>query len=190
MKSKDLLEIKGTEKNKLKTEELKQIVKQLTNVANLRIRRLKEKGYKGIYIPLSYFRIGTTRGANKTQVRNELQSKLTALQSFLNRKTSTIRGAKEFFKKSNQWTYNLNDEEKKIFWESYRFYMDKRGMKEIYASHNGYNPVLEWLSDRMNSKKFSFDYKNIIQALDREEKRFVNPNDKFGKYKFRRTRKK
>lgn len=187
MKIKELLEkLKGVEKSKLNKDELLITLKRLTNSANLRIRRLKKQNLRGdIFTPKSYFRYG-----GKKLTYNQLQARLTSVLKFLNRKTSTSRGLKDYLKKQDKYTHDMTDEEATNFWNAYNRFMVKGGMKEIYPSESGYNPVLEWLRGRFDAyPEYSYDEDNIYNALKRQFDPRRPYNESFGKYRFRKPKK-
>ena len=107
----------------LSKEELQESVKQMSKVANQRLRQLEKEGYTELNAYrkvksnsqkmsiFDYTKKGEIKfsGAVKSKSYNQLEQEFSELQRFLTAKTSTIKGIKEKYEKATQ---KINKEHK------------------------------------------------------------------------------
>lgn len=104
MKLKDIQDMTNEEFNKLSYNELLPIVKHMQKLANQRIYRVKKSG---VFSPI----VDSTKIMNTANVENlnMLRAEFRQTMNFLNAKTSTIRGAKEFNKSVQESLNSLRE---------------------------------------------------------------------------------
>ena len=96
LKITDIMDMDWNDLNKLTPSEMKQVTSRLVSAANKRIRRL-EKAPRGTS-SFAYQKVEeqgrkfSVRGKNNNQVKNEFKN----VRAFLNYKTSTVKGWKEY----------------------------------------------------------------------------------------------
>lgn len=105
----------------LSKEELQQSIRQMSKVANQRLRQLEKRGFTELNAYrkvlsnsqkmsiFDYTKNGEIKfsGATKNKTYNQLEQEFSELQKFLTAKTSTIKGIKEKYEKA---TKKVNDE--------------------------------------------------------------------------------
>lgn len=104
MKLKDIQDMTNEEFNKLSYNELLPIVKHMQKLANQRIYRVKKSG---VFSPI----VDSTKIMNTANVENlnMLRAEFRQTMNFLNAKTSTIRGAKDFNKSIQESLNSLRE---------------------------------------------------------------------------------
>ena len=95
MTTKELLNLSGVEISKLKKPELKKIVQTLVSTSNKRLKRLHQKG---ISTPASRYVYKSGKFSTKGKNINQLRAEYIRAKEFLQAKTSTLRGYKQFKK--------------------------------------------------------------------------------------------
>lgn len=169
-KTSDLLSLSWGEVNKLSRKELAVITSQLGAIANKRIKRLQGNKY---YKSSAAYHMFERRDIAKISVRgksiNEIRNQFKLAQQFLNAKTSTIKGVKEYRKQVeerlggkvsgvNEWSEDMW----RNFWTSYNKLMELDSGKVI-REQLGSNRVQELLRDEMSN---GITYKDIMSNMD------------------------
>ena len=181
---------------KLTTQELKKVRKTLRDSSLRKIRKLQEKGFKstpavhgitkkmteGKVAPIKQIKIGKRQakslekiqkakaGKSEAQRRRDMINESLEYQTFNQKPTSTVRGAKKFDMDLNERLgkgyENLSEKQKNKFWDIYE---EQRKYIEDYL-HEDSERLQEWLAswlERRNAKRIT---KNDSKAFDE----FVN----------------
>lgn len=181
---------------KLTTQELKKVRKTLRDSSLRKIRKLQEKGFKstpavhgikqkmteGKVAPIKQIKIGKRQakslekiqkakaGKTEAQRRRDMINESLEYQTFNQKPTSTVRGAKKFEMDLNERLgkgyENLSEKQKSKFWDIYE---EQRKYIEDYL-HEDSERLQEWLAswlERRNAKRIT---KNDSKAFDE----FVN----------------
>ena len=161
----DILNLDMRKFNKLKTFELQDILQKMRRQSQIRVRHIKNAGYDSILHNLPNFKISF----NKLNI-NQLRNQYIIYKEFLQRKTSTLRGARSLYNRIH-----------KTF-KSRKNYLN---VISIYKKVVEFQPVYNYIyeSKMLQRKIYSIMTKNadldeeeliemILKKLDREyEKR-------------------
>lgn len=135
----------------LSKEELQESVKQMSKVANQRLRQLEKQGFTELNAYrkvlsnsqkmsiFDYTKKGEIKfsGATKNKTYNQLEQEFSELQKFLTAKTSTVKGIKEKYEKA---TKKVNEE--------YSVNLTTQQIGELFESE-----VIQNISNRFGSDK-------------------------------------
>lgn len=95
MTTSELLNLSSVEISKLKKPQLRKIVQTLANTSNKRLKRLQQKG---ISTPASRYVNKSGKFSTKGKNINQLRAEYIRAKNFLQSKTSTLKGYKQFKK--------------------------------------------------------------------------------------------
>lgn len=167
------------ELNKLTYAELKKVATPLIRQANQRARRLEAKAQKSggeFYSPeLNEFRkrgkpfTTRTKGKNKT---NQLRQELRNVNKFLNAKTSTIKGSKEFQQMVQESTGLTDKDEIAHFWDTIHKLNSTPQFRE-WLSKNGYRyddpEVKKIVREKSGFTSIKSDMIAILDYIEKED---------------------
>ena len=95
MTTKELLNLSSAEIAKLKKPQLRKVVQTLSSTANKRLKRLHQKDFS---TPASRYAMKSGKFSTKGKNINQLRAEYVRAKNFLQSKTSTLRGYKQFKK--------------------------------------------------------------------------------------------
>ena len=133
----ELINLDWNKVNKMDAKELKRIVQFGAMQANRYISAAKKGDYNspGLYYVLNNDRKFSSKNKNQGQLKSELRD----LIMFLDNKTITRKGAKEFYDKTtvrfiNEKHKNINPGNMSDFWEAYNKFLESETGKAKYGS--------------------------------------------------------
>jgi len=170
----DMLNLDVDKLMKLSRSDLSKIVTKISSAANKRLKRLEEQEIKNpVYL-------GIQRSGGKFSVKgknlNSLRAEYTRVSAFMRNNTSTLKGAKEQYKKFQaRFGSPLSPRQMNDLYSTYRKLeeLEPAFLKTKYGSEN----MMTFLHDKIVSKKGNPD--EILQsALDEIKRNYeVHAND-------------
>lgn len=195
-----IINMSEEELRSLNEKDLRQITSRLISAGNKRLKRAKPTK-TGVYSPAlislaeaqgkdlekgetPHFELPSKADLTKQGIKNTrsaVRSRFEQVKNFLQAKTSTAKGFKEYRSKMYEALGNkitMSKERENDFWRAYNRFMIDDHQKAIFKS-KGENAVLYWLRNYAESNNI-YDTDSLYQALRKEADR----NDKKTQYKF------
>lgn len=127
--------------NKMSTKELRNLVSNAADVANKRVRNLRESKTGGKLSPAlaGFEKAGGKKFSTRGKDRNELLGEAVRVKKFLGHKTSTVAGVRQLRKETEKRIGRKfkNEEDEKKFWEGYRAYESRAKDKGYFYESSG-----------------------------------------------------
>jgi len=143
MKLVDIMNMSGSDLNKLTTSELKSVYRTLNRNIKARVTRIENAGLTGISPAIRYGRetgVIELTGKTTNMTHQSLRKAISQQRNFLNKKTSTVTGSKKYFKQLTKKPFKKEMANANVFdWDAY--FKVYENMKREFASFMASNAL-------------------------------------------------
>lgn len=163
---------------KMKRGDLTKHLQPTIDAANKRIKRLK--GMKTLSPALNSVIESGGNFSFKDKNRNEVLKEASRVIAFMNMKTSTVSGAKEFERgfaaKLSNKAKDITNEQRKVLFDNFR---KLQQMSPVGLNIYGSDRLIRMLADEVTDENYSFEYtmQKALNELEEEYEQFQMDND-------------
>ena len=169
--------------DKMRRDELVKQMQPTIDAANKRIKRLQ--GMKTLSPALNAVMGGGGKFSLKGKSRNEVLKEASRAIAFINMKTSTVSGAKQFERgfaaKLSNKAQNITNEQRKVLFDAFRK-LDQ--ISPVGLNVYGSDRLVRMLADEIVDEKFSFEglMQKALKDLQDEYEKFQMENDEMNPF--------
>lgn len=162
----------------MKRDELAKAMQPTIDAANKRLKRLQ--GMKTLSPALNAIMESGGNFSLRGKNRNEVLKEASRAISFINMKTSTVSGAKQFesnfARKLSNKSQNISNDQRKVLFDAFR---KLEQMSPVGLNVYGSDKLVRMLADEVVDEKFSFEQtmQRALDELNREYEQFQREND-------------
>ena len=169
--------------DKMKRNELVKQMQPTIDAANKRIKRLQ--GMKTLSPALNAVMDSGGKFSLKGKTRNEVLKEASRAVAFINMKTSTVSGAKQFERgfaaKLSNKAQNITNEQRKVLFDAFR---KLEQISPVGLNVYGSDRLVRMLADEIVDEKFSFEdlMQKALEDLQDEYEKFQMENDEMNPF--------
>ena len=163
---------------KMKRDELAKQLQPTIDAANKRLKRLQ--GLENLSPALNSAMQSGGKFSIKGKTRNEVLKEASRALSFINMKTSTVSGAKQFEKnfaaKLSNKSKNITNDQRKTLFDSFR---KLQQISPVGLNIYGSDRLVRMLADEVTDTKYSFEVtmQKALKELESEYEQFMQEQD-------------
>lgn len=164
----DIMRMDANEINSLSRKDLASITSRLASVANKRMKRMRKAGLESPALSTFESRKQGVRFSVKGKNINQLRHTFKSAKGFLNLKTSSIKGAREWHQNVSERIGEMTPNQEKRFWrifDKFRKTSAYQGMSAVATSDEIVEMISDWYTASSKNKRM-----RIADTLDQWER--------------------
>lgn len=164
----DIMRMDANEINSLGKKDLATLTSRLASAANKRIKRMRKAGVESPALSTFESRKQGVKFSVKGKSVNELRHTFKSAKGFLNLKTSSIKGAREWHQNVSERIGEMTPNQEKRFWrifDKFRKTSAYQGMSAVASSEEIVEMISDWYTSSSKNKRM-----RIADTLDQWER--------------------
>lgn len=179
----DIMSMDWDDVKRLSRSELAKVTSRLASAGNKRLRRMEKSG-----ITYSPAYSSAMRGGGNFSVKgkgvNELRTEFARVRNFLNLKTSTVKGAKEFKKKFENMTSGLSNNQIGEFFDM--LHRLQESDRAFFEDSIRYKIIMEILTNKVKemsgTELYNYMRKRIDELYEQQADEFMDVSGMFDQF--------